>query len=171
VVKARVWAAFPYSFTEKRAKKVWFSDVLSCSKTVFFYYDTNNGSKNYHFSRLEDLRPYQIGGVTGYFYEESLKRAGLSVDYVSKEIHAIEKLKIGRIDLMPVNEMVGWDLINRHFPADAHNFKTLPKPLSVEPLRLIVSKDYPGSKRLLERFNKTLKNCIENKIISIKKCE
>ena len=171
VVKSRVWAAFPYSFTEKRAKDVWFSDMLSCSKTVFFYYDPNNGSKNFHFSRLEDLKPYQLGGVTGFFYEESFKKAGLSVDYVSKEINAIEKLKLGRIDLMPVNELVGWNLINNHFPADAHNFKTLPKSLSVEPLHLIVSKDYPGSKVLFDRFNEALKRCREKGLITIETCK
>lgn len=171
VVKARVWAAFPYSPTEERAEKVWFSDPISCSKTVLFRYDDNNASKNYHFSSLEDLKSYKVGGVTGYFYEDSFKKAGIIVDYVNKEINAIEKLKLGRIDLMPVNEKVGWNLINTQFPDDAHKFRTLPQPLSVNALHLIVSKDYPGSKKLLDRFNEALNRCIENGTIIIEPCE
>jgi len=171
VEKGRVWAAFPYSYTPERAQKVWFSDMLSCSKTVFFYYDGKGASRAYPFERLEDLKPYRIGGVTGYFYEESFRKAGLSIDYVNKEINAMEKLKMGRIDLVPVNERVGWNLIKTHFPADAHNFKTVDNPLNVSPLRLIVSKDYPGSKELLDRFNKALQRCSQKGRISIEVCE
>ncbi|MGD9368270.1 MAG: transporter substrate-binding domain-containing protein [Desulfobacteraceae bacterium] len=171
VEKGRVWAAFPYSYTVERAKKVWYSDKLSCSKTVFFYYNGEGPPREYHFERLEDLKPYRIGGVTGYFYEESFKNAGLLVDYVNKEINAMEKLKMGRIDLMPVNERVGWRLIKTHFPDDAHKFKTLAKPLDVTHLRLIVSKDYPGSKNLLQRFNNALQRCIHKGLIKIETCK
>lgn len=171
VEKGRIWAAFPYSYTLERAKKVWFSDMLACSKTVFFYYDGEGTTRGYHFEHLEDLKSYRIGGVTGYFYEESFKNTGLRVDYVNKEINAMEKLKIGRIDLMPVNERVGWSLIKTHFPDDAHKFNTLANPLSVNPLCLIVSKDYPGSKELLERFNNALQRCIQKGLIKIEMCE
>lgn len=171
VLKGRVWAAFPYSFTDKRAKKVWFSEPISCSKTVFFYYDGGNSPKSYYFKSLEDLKSYKIGGVIGYFYEEAFKKAGLNVDYVNKEINAIEKLKIGRIDLMPVNERVGWNLIHTHFPDDSDRFKTLDKPISINPLRLIISKDYPESKKLLNRFHQALKKCIEKGLTHIETCE
>jgi polar amino acid transport system substrate-binding protein len=171
VAKGRVWAAFPYSYTKKRAEKVWFSDKLSCSKTVFFYYDRGKSAVKYRYNSLKDIKAYKIGGVIGYFYEDSFKRAGLKVDYVNKEINAIEQLKIGRIDLLPINNLVGWDLIKTHFPEDAHNFKTLPKPLSINPLCLIVSKHYPGSKKLLQRFNRALRKCLVEGLIKIEKCE
>ena len=72
---------------------------------------------------------------------------------------------------MPVNERVGWGLIKTHFPEGAQNFKTLAKPLSVMSLRLIVSKDYPNSKKLFDRFNKTLEKCVENGLIKTENCE
>jgi len=143
---------------------------LSCSKTVFFYYDRGKSAGKYRANSLEDLKKYKIGGVTGYFYEESFKEAGLKIDYVNSEINALEQLKIGRIDLMPVNELVGWNLINTHFPEDAHHFKTLAKPLNINSLRLIVSKDYPESKKLLERFNRALRDCLAKGLIRIEKC-
>lgn len=171
VEKGRVWGAFPYSYTEERARKVWFSDQLSCSKTVFFYYDGGEARPRYRFARIEDLKRYRLGGVTGYFYEAWFKKAGLRVDYVNKEINAMEKLKMGRVDLVPMNERVGWSLVRTHFPDDAHKFKTLANPLNVAPLRLIVSKDYPGSKELLQRFNKALQQCIQQGRIKIEPCE
>ncbi|BBO88823.1 substrate-binding periplasmic protein [Desulfosarcina ovata] len=171
VEKGRVWAAFPYSYTNERAEKVWFSDALSCSKTVFFHYAAGNDSKQYHYNTLEDLKPYRIGGVTGYYYVPLFKKAGLSIDYVNKEIYAMEKLKLGRIDLMPVNELVGRHLIKTHFPDCIDKFKILDKPLTVNPLRLIVSKDYPGSKELLVKFNAALKTCIEKGLITVETCD
>ncbi len=171
VEKGRVWAAFPYSYTKKRAQRVWFSDMLSCSKTVFFYYSRGKPPREYRFDSLKDLKRYKIGGVSGYFYEESFKKAGLQVDYVNKEINGMEKLKLGRIDLMPVNDLVGWNLVKTKFPADAANFKTLARPLSVDPLRLIISKDFPGSKILFDRFNRALRRCIDKGLIKIEKCQ
>lgn len=171
VIKGRVWAAFPYSYTKERAEKVWYSDVLSCSKTLFFYYAKDKPPKQYQFNQLKDLKSYKIGGVTGYFYENLFKDIGLKVDYANKEINAIEKLVLGRIDLMPLNEKVGWNLIKTHFPNDFHNFKTLAKPLSVDPLHMIVSKNYPGSKKLFDQFNKAIVRSVEKKLIKIGKCE
>ena len=171
VIKGRVWAAFPYSYTEERAKQVWYSDMLACSRTVFFYYDRGGPPARYRFDRLEDLKPYRIGGVTGYFYEEAFKAAGLQIDYANKEINSIEKLMVGRIDLVPVNERVGWDLIKTRFADNFRNFHTLEKPLSVKPLRLIVSKDYPDSKRLFDRFNQALQSCAEKGLVKIEECD
>jgi polar amino acid transport system substrate-binding protein len=170
VIKGRVWAAFPYSHTEERAEKVMFTDALSCSRTVFFYYEKDKAAKEYQFRGIEDLRKFKIGGVAGYFYEELFRKAGLEVDYANKEISGLEKLKLGRIDLMPLNDLVGWHLIQTHFPDDAGKFKTLEKPLSVNTLHLIVSKGHPHSEELLVRFNAALKRCIEKGLIQIPAC-
>lgn len=170
VIHGRVWAAFPYSYTEERSEKVLYSDPLSCSKTVFFYYEKDTPKMPFGFNRLEDLQPYRIGGVSGYFYEESFRKAGLNVDYANQEISGLEKLKRGRVDLMPVNESVGRHLIRTHFPDDVHHFKTLIQPLSVEPLHLIVSKKYPKSESLLENFNAALKACREKGLVHIPEC-
>jgi polar amino acid transport system substrate-binding protein len=39
----------------------------------------------YEYETLEDLRPYKLGGVIGYFYEDLFNKAGLEVDYVPKK--------------------------------------------------------------------------------------
>jgi polar amino acid transport system substrate-binding protein len=158
-VTGKVWAAFPYSKTPQREKAVYFSDGISHSVTKWFYYERPGENKAYKYTELADLKPYRLGGVKGYFYEQKFKKAGLEVDYSSKEINTIEKLVLGRIDLVPINELVARRLIKTHFPEKAKNFKTLDKPYSVKTLRLIVSRNYPESRAILKKFNKALKNC------------
>jgi polar amino acid transport system substrate-binding protein len=171
VIKGRVWAAFPYSYTAQRAKHVIYSDPVSCSKTVFFYYERGAAGDRYRYEGLEDLQNYRIGGVSGYFYSEIFKKNGLTVDYVSKEISGLEKLIAGRIDLMPLNELVGKHLIEANFPNDIGKFKTISKPLSVDSLHLIASKDSQRSVELMQRFNAALNRCVEKKLIKIPDCD
>lgn len=139
-------------------------------KSLLFYYENKPAAKIFEFSRLEDLKKYKVGGVNGYFYEEMFRNAGLGIDYVNKEISGLEKLKLGRIDLMPVNELVGWHLIQKHFPNETDNFKVLGKPLDVSQLHLIVSKTYPRSEVLLGQFNAALKSCIQKGLIPVLEC-
>ena len=170
VVKGRVWAAFPYAYTPERAEKVWYSEPLSCSRTYFFYYDAAGDREPPVFNKLVDLKPYRLGGVNGYYYEKRFKRAGLTVDYVNKEIYGLEKLIRGRIDLMAINERVARHLIHTHLGQYMDSFKFISPPLSENSLYLVVSKAFPGSRELLMKFNATLKKCIENRYIEIDPC-
>ncbi len=79
-----------------------FSDTIAYSTSKFFFYSKNRPRDSYHYETLEDLRAYKLGGIIGYFYEEIFSEAGLDVDYVTKEQQAIEKLKRGRIELLPL---------------------------------------------------------------------
>ena len=161
VVKGRVWAAFPYSYTRERAQQVWYSEPLSVSRTLFFYYEPPATQKHFTVHQLSDLRQYRVGGVTGYFYKETFRKADLHIDYANSELQGLEKLVLGRIDLMPLNEKVGWSLIKRHFPSQAEHFKTLDYALGNEKLALIVSRKYPRSRQLLDAFNAALQRCRE----------
>ena len=153
VKRGKVWAAFPYSYTEKRAAEVLFSETIGESTTKFFYYDRQ---QSIPYEGLEDLRPYKIAGVKGYFYEQAFQDAGLEVSYTSDEISALKRLSAGRVDLMPLNELVGWALIRKLFPADIKKFGVLEKAYDTSELKLIVSKEYAGGEELLQQFNDRL---------------
>lgn len=155
VKRNKVWAAFPYSYTEERAKEVFYSDTVGESTTKFFFY--NKGEKVFKYEDLADLKAYKISGVKGYFYEEAFEKAGLNISYTSDETSALKRLAAGRVELMPMNELVGWALIKKVFPDDVSKFGTLEKPYSVAELKLIVSQKYPDSENLLKRFNESLK--------------
>lgn len=165
VIKGRVWAAFPYSYTEGRAQEVWYSDPMDVSRSLLFAYEPQGQERDVEFETLEDLAGYRVGGVHGYFYQEMFEQAGLEVDYVNSEIQGMEKLMHGRIDLFPVNDKVGWDIISTNFPEEADNFHTLAKPLSENELMIIVSRAFPDSARLLEEFNAALQRCRDKGLI------
>lgn len=149
----KIWAIFPYTSTRERAEVFDFSDTIAYSTTKFFYYGPDKG---YAYDTLEDLKKYKVGGVSGYFYTESFADAGIDVSYAPDEKSAFKMLRMGRTDILALNNMVGWHIIRMNFPDEADKFHTLDKPLSNNPLRLMVSRSYPGSKELLEQFNSAL---------------
>ncbi len=149
----KVWATFPYTITSERATVFDFSDAVSSSVTRFFYYGPDKG---YVYNSIDDLKKYKIGGISGYFYTERFAKEGIEVFYAPDEKSAFNMLREGRVELLALNDMVGWHIINSNFAADKDKFHTLPKALSDNPLRLMVSRKYPGSKRLLQRFNEAL---------------
>ncbi|MCG8614758.1 MAG: transporter substrate-binding domain-containing protein [Desulfobacterales bacterium] len=154
VGNGKAFAAFPYVITEERKAKFAFSDTVMASREMFFYYgDRLNGVE---WQTLTDLKSYKIGGTIGYHYEETFKAAGLDMDYNPKETASIKKLQAGRVDLFPVDELVGRQLIKSIFPEEADKFKTLAKPNTATDLRLMVNKNDAGAIATLEAFNKAL---------------
>jgi len=153
----KVWGAFPYSITVDRSEEVLFSDEIASSTSKLFFFSATPHKPTYVYNKLTDLRQYKLGAVIGYFYEEMFKKAKLNVDYVAKEKMALEKLMLGRIQLFPLNEMVGWAMIKNQFPNQAKHFGTLEKPLNHSSLHLIINKKNSNAKQLLDQFNTQLK--------------
>ena len=148
------WATFPYAITPEREAHYLFSDPLFEGKDVWFYYGEKMQSVDYE--ELTDLRPYTIGGASGYWYSELFREAGLTIDKTSNDVVGLRKLQAGRIDLFPMNELAGVWLINSYFPAQRHRFGILKKPLRHLQNALMVSKNYPNSRELLQEFNGAL---------------
>jgi len=150
----KTFATFPYTETETRAQFADFSKPIAKSRTVFFY--NRKKMEQFDFSDLDDLKSFLIGGVRGYYYEARFKKADLSVDYSENEDDSFKKLFYGRVDIVPVNELVGWEIINKLFPDQTDIFSTAGTALDENELHLMVSKKYPDAATLLERFNKGL---------------
>ncbi len=156
VRQGKAFAAFPYATTEERKKEFNFSEPMYIVKGKFFY------NKKFHpdgmpFEKLEDLRSYKIGGLLGSWYEPSFKAAGLQVEYVAAIEQNLEKLSLGRIDLTIEEENSVWYLIRKDYPEQVDQFAMLEKPVEqpgvVNDLSLMVSRGYPKSAELLEKFN------------------
>ncbi len=150
----KVWGAFPYARTEERAGQVDFSDILLYSTSKLFYFD--RPPKDLRFKTLADLVPFRIGGVSGFYSESLLKKAGIEADYAPKPRNGFEKLMLGRTDLFVSNELAGWHLIHSSFPRRAHRFGTVSRPLDRNGLRMIVSREHPEGEALLQKFNASL---------------
>jgi polar amino acid transport system substrate-binding protein len=153
------WAAFPGSYTEGRAKKFFYSDAIFPQVDRFFYYKQK---PDVNFRKLNDLKQFVIGGTKGFWYEDKFKKAGLNTYYVSEDLLAIKMLIGGRVDLVAIHEVVGWQLIKKYFPNEAQNFGVLEKPLKTKPNYLLASKQFPNSKILLKRFNQALEQIKAN---------
>ncbi len=116
---------------------------------------------NFNFSNLDELKPYLIGGVHGYYYEPLFKKIGLSVDYSDSEDDALKKLLFGRVALLPLNELVGWEMIRKLYPGQSENFSTS-TAIDHQNLNLMVSRKFPDSAALLRRFNDGLNTIVDN---------
>ena len=156
VRQGNAFAAFPYAVTPDRQKEFDFSDSMYTVQAKFFY------SKLYHpngitYNALEDLRSYKIGALLGSWYVTTFSNAGLQVEYVSTNDQNVQKLALGRIDLMIEEENTVWSVIRKLYPNDVNQFATLDKPLDqpgvVNDLSLMVSRTYPNSAELLQQFN------------------
>ncbi|GAK54884.1 extracellular solute-binding protein, family 3 [Candidatus Vecturithrix granuli] len=156
----RSFAVFPARLTKERQQEFDFSDPCYNYSAKFFY------NKKFHpdgvpFEKLEDLRPYMLGGELGYWYEPLFKEIGLQVDYVPTVEQNIHKLYAGRIDLVPEEENNARYLIRKLYPEEADQFGALAKPLEepggdINQLRLMVSRTYPNAGELLQKFNEGL---------------
>lgn len=164
-VKAgRAFAAFPYIQTEERLKEYDFSDPVFVSTGKLFYMPKKQQSE-ITYDKLQDLLSFRVGGVLGYWYEAPFKEAGLQTEYVSSDELNIQKLYLGRVDLAASEELVGWALIKKLYPQEVDQFATVDKPLNEDPLRLLVSRKYPASAELIQKFNAALKTINENGIM------
>ncbi|MBF0195597.1 MAG: transporter substrate-binding domain-containing protein [Magnetococcales bacterium] len=153
------WAAFPGSYTKERAKKFIYSDPIFPQVDRFFYYKNKPKTK---FTKLGDLKQYVIGGTKGFWYEKEFKRAKLQTYYVSSDVIALKMLVGGRVNLVAIHELVGWQLIKKHFPDEVDNFGVLEKPLKVKENYLLASRTYPESELLIKRFNLALQKIKTN---------
>lgn len=160
VENGSAFGAFPYGVTEARKKYAWFSDELWKCHNVFFYLKGRFG--DYDYVGLEDLRGRVIGGTSGNYYEDTFEDAGLTVDYAPSEVSGVRKLWDYRVEFFAEDELVGWSLISSLFENQKFLFASTSTPWNVNPQTLMVSKKYPGSKELLQRFNRGLKTIREN---------
>jgi polar amino acid transport system substrate-binding protein len=152
--EGEAFGAYPYARTEQRAGYAWFSEPIWTCRNVFFYLKGRMGDFDY--TSLEALADYTIAGTSGHYYEEIFERKGLAVDYAPGEASGVRRLWELRAALFAEDELVGWTLIYRIFPSRAHLFRSTPTPWNLNPQHLMVSRTYPGSRELLDRFNKGL---------------
>lgn len=157
VEELQAWGAVPYVPTPERERRHLFSEPLYAKQTKFFYYSPAGPHPAQSYAMLGELKPYRVGGVRGFYYEQMFIDAGLQAEYVTSEEQSFKKLRAGRVDLVPAVEAVGRDMIKALFaPEDVRHFHTLDRPLHVGFNFLMSSRQYPGTAGLLSRFNEAL---------------
>lgn len=156
VSEGKLFAATPYFKTDKRLKEYDFSDPLILSRNVFFY-NKETVPDDFFWTELSDFKEYRMGGVIGYWYMEAFKKAGLKVSLVPTDLQMLKMILLNRIDFCVLDEITGRRLINTHLNGEMEHFGILEKPESIDSFHLLISRIYPGSKELTEKFNRGLR--------------
>ena len=153
-----VFAAFPYAKNDLREQVFDFSDAIYTSKTVFFYYKPNMNKISYE--KLEELKPYKIGGARGNSYMRLLESAGLDIQQVNDQEQLVRLLKRGRVDLIPLDKEGGRIILKALYPKLYQNFGALDQRVGIDEKKdashLLVSRHYPNAKELTQGFNEAL---------------
>lgn len=126
------------------------------------YYLFHRKDLAFDWSEINDLRGLRIAGTRGYDYGEAFQRAEaageIKVMRLNGDEPGMRQLLAGRIDLFPVDKVVGFDLLHQKFSADERQRLSFhSRPLRSDSLHLLLSREIPGNAELMERFNRGLK--------------
>lgn len=159
VKNGTVFAAFPYAITEERKLDFNFSDTIFYGINALFYIESNAKitKEAHNFKSLKDLNQYTFGVIRGSFLENEFKANNITYYPANSIEEAFRMLNAGRTDFVIENQTAGYYSINRIFPNDSKKFKVLDKHFGESTSNaILVSRTYPNSDKILERFNQGL---------------
>lgn len=125
------------------------------------YYLFHRKNRHFDWSSVEDLRGLRIAATRGYDYGDAFQQAEaageIDVVRLTGDEQGLRQLLAGRIDLFPVDKVVGFDLLYQHFSAAERRLLSFhPVPLRSDSLHLLLSREVPGNAELMQRFNQGL---------------
>ncbi|TRO24391.1 transporter substrate-binding domain-containing protein [Ectopseudomonas mendocina] len=147
-----VWLANP-----EREQHFHISEPVVESGYYLFHHKTHA----FDWNDVADLRGLRIAGTRGYDYGEAFQRAEaageLEVVRLTGDEQGLRQLLAGRIDVFPVDKVVGFDLLYKKFSAaERQRLSFHRKPLRSDSLHLLLSREVPGNDELMQRFNRGL---------------
>lgn len=149
--------------SDERAEKFFISDEVVPDKVVFFHLKRNA----FDWKAMADLKGVQIGATTSYDYGSAFAAAETTHQIDVKRVYSDEinlsKLLAGRIQVFPINVDVGYHMLRLNFKEEeVALFTHHPRPVTEEPLRLLLSKKVAGNEQLMAVFNRGLKRLRES---------
>lgn len=156
-----VFGTFPWGKTEDRKEFFIWSDIVSFGDEVLWYMEGTPGIPD-DFKGFDSVRSLKHGGVAAYSYLAKYKDNNIPIEEAPAEKEALKKLFNGRVDIMPGTLLTTLALIEETYPNDKDRFKYLKTPLMSNDMALMILKDNPDNKEVLEDFNKGLKEIYTN---------
>lgn len=153
----------PWLKNEEREEYFYFSDPIAYENVLFFY----KKDSDFNWETISDLKDYKIGGTVGYFYgyefDEAEKAGTITIERTTKDELNFKKLAAGRVDIIISEIDVGYDIIARLYtPEESKEIVHHPRPISQNPLYLLMSKNFEGNERNIELFNLGYKRLTES---------
>lgn len=156
--KAGRWdGTFVWRKTEEREKHFYFSDVVIVTGAVFFH------RTDYPFSweNITDLKGLSIGVTNTYNYRDDFTQASqqglFDAQVAESDTINFRKLITGRINIFPMEMLVGISLLNKDFTPEQKRLITFHKtPLNTNQQRIMLSKKMPHALEMIKLFNEGL---------------
>lgn len=144
----------------KREQSFLYSNTIMTQKKVFFH----RKDFDFDWNSLADLNQFKIGSVRGYSlgeeFDKAQKEGKLHITFTDSDAQNLKKLLLGRIDLYPLEMVVGYTTMQKiTTPANMRLITNHQKPIIESNYYLILSKKIPQPRlaKLLKDFNKGLK--------------
>ena len=144
--------------SEQRRQDFYISDPVIVIEYVFFH----RAAMSFEWKSVEDLANYRIGLTRDYDYGDVIERVrtqGIArTETVSADKLNFKKLLAGRIDLFPMDPVVGRRMINDLFSdARAKQLSWNTRPLRTDRLHLLLSRKVPANAERIEAFDQALR--------------
>jgi polar amino acid transport system substrate-binding protein len=155
-------ALFTAWYREEREQWFGFSDPLPIANEIGFY---KRKDHKISYRKIEDLRPYKIGTVRGYSNPAEFDKEKLDTEEVTEDRLNIQKLALGRIDLVLIDKIIGQHIIDTELPESAQKLEWLNPPLKIDNQYLMFSKKFDDYQEEIADFNRGLRQIIEAGIV------
>lgn len=161
IQSGEVFGGFPFGITKQRKQLFNFSDIFLKTHTKFFY--DKSKLKNIDANeQIDALKTFTIGVIRNTKTYFKLQEAGFKKIYqVDSVEQAIQMLKSERIQFAALVEHSGWHALNKMFPDKIDSWGAI-QFYKME-AALLISKKYPNSVELCDKFNRALKVVQERK--------
>lgn len=166
--QGKVAILFTFTQNEQRKKEFLFTDEIIPIADVFFKKKLNPAK----WEKLSDLANYRVGYTDGYNYHSSFLRAVANKEFLARKIPALDRPELQHLKNL-FNSRV--DLIICEINVCLFHLHNNPKwqaaidyiPTAIGPIRSFhaaISKAWPRSQDLLEKFNKAYQQVKEKGI-------
>ncbi len=149
------YVGLSFSFeNEERAKNFYFSNPLSEHKELLFHLKS---TKVPEWDKITDLKDFKFAATRGYTYTKEFWSAAqsgaLTVQETANDEQNFKKLAGSRVDLFPMDEITGWNLLATKLPTIKDTLTTDSKPIRVTKGFLCISKQAKNGEELIKLFN------------------
>jgi len=150
-------ATFPWSFTKERAKEFLYPDHPIGHLNDVMFYRKDRFPEGLPAASLEDLKEQELRvvGISGYWYVQILKDAGVSFFEVSYEEQAWKMLELGRADVVIENDIVG-RTSKELFLGEKAALITESEPFRTVPVYVLFSRQHPMGPHLKDLWDRTM---------------
>ncbi len=146
-------------YSEERTKEFFYSEPYLSNRIVFI----KRVDDPFEYNGLESLSGKTIGVIKEYGYLESFMTADNFTRRESRRLYInLLRLTRNKIDLAIEDEIVARLIVREQAPSLADAITYTKNALSVNDLHVIISRNHPKGKEIIESFNRGLATIKEN---------